>query len=147
MSKRLFVAIDLPDSTRQLLADLDPHIRGVRWTEPDQMHLTLGFFGDVPEDLELELREKLSCNRVRRVLSTCEWRRCVFLKRRAENHLDRRRQSAPASIPDSQARAGGRARRRDRTGASSLAPAHHDRPLPGCLRAIAAKVFAVECRV
>ncbi len=51
MSKRLFVAIDLPDSTRQLLADLDPHIRGVRWTEPDQMHLTLGFFGDVPEDL------------------------------------------------------------------------------------------------
>jgi len=31
-----------------LLADLDPDIRGVRWTEPDQMHLTLGFFGDVP---------------------------------------------------------------------------------------------------
>ena len=60
MSKRLFVAIDLPDSTRQLLADLDPHIRGVRWTEPDQMHLTLGFFGDVPEDIELKLREKLS---------------------------------------------------------------------------------------
>src|SRR6185437_6874022 len=60
MSKRLFVAIDLPDSTRQLLADLDPHIRGVRWTEPDQMHLTLGFFADVPEDVELKLREKLS---------------------------------------------------------------------------------------
>jgi 2'-5' RNA ligase len=60
MSKRLFVAIDLPDSTRQLLADLDPDIRGVRWTEPDQMHLTLGFFGDVPEDNELKLREKLS---------------------------------------------------------------------------------------
>ena len=60
MSKRLFVAIDLPNSTRQLLADLDPHIRGVRWTEPDQMHLTLGFFGDVPEDVELKLRQKLS---------------------------------------------------------------------------------------
>jgi RNA 2',3'-cyclic 3'-phosphodiesterase len=60
MSKRLFVAIDLPDSTRQLLADLDPDIRGVRWTERDQMHLTLGFFGDVPEDVELKLREKLS---------------------------------------------------------------------------------------
>ena len=60
MSKRLFVAIDLPDSTRQLLADLDPDIRGVRWTEPEQMHLTLGFFGDVPEDIELKLREKLS---------------------------------------------------------------------------------------
>jgi 2'-5' RNA ligase len=60
MSKRLFVAIDLPGSTRQLLANLDPHIRGVRWTEPDQMHLTLGFFEEVLEDVELKLREKLS---------------------------------------------------------------------------------------
>jgi RNA 2',3'-cyclic 3'-phosphodiesterase len=60
MPKRLFVAIDLPDSTRQLLEGLDPHIRGVRWTQSDQMHLTLGFFGDVTEDLELKLREKLS---------------------------------------------------------------------------------------
>jgi len=60
MSKRLFVAIDLPNSTRQLLSDLDPHLRGVRWTEPEQMHLTLGFFGDVSEDVDLKLREKLS---------------------------------------------------------------------------------------
>ena len=60
MSKRLFVAIDLPDSTRQLLAHLDPRIRGVRWTEPDQMHLTVGFFDEVREDVELRLREKLS---------------------------------------------------------------------------------------
>jgi len=69
MSKRLFVAIDLPDSTRQLLTDLDPHIRGVRWTEPDQMHLTLGFFGNVAEDIELKLREKLSAK--------CIWSVCV----------------------------------------------------------------------
>ena len=60
MPKRSFVAIDLPNSTRELLAGLDPRIRGVRWTEPDQMHLTLGFFGDVQEDVELKLREKLS---------------------------------------------------------------------------------------
>jgi RNA 2',3'-cyclic 3'-phosphodiesterase len=60
MSKRLFVAVDLPDSMRQLLAGLDPHIRGVRWTEPDQMHLTLGFFGDVPKDVELRMRQRLS---------------------------------------------------------------------------------------
>ena|SRR5215471_20429265 len=59
MSKRLFVAIDLPDSTRQLLADLDPQMRGVHWTERDQMHLTLGFFGGVRDDVELKLREKL----------------------------------------------------------------------------------------
>src|SRR5215467_10257047 len=60
MSKRLFVAIDLPEPIRQLLAALDPHIRGVRWTEPTHMHLTLGFFGDVRDDVELALREKLS---------------------------------------------------------------------------------------
>jgi 2'-5' RNA ligase len=59
MSKRLFVAIDLPDSTRQLLADLDPDIRGVRWTELGQMHLTLGFSGTYRR-FELKLREKLS---------------------------------------------------------------------------------------
>ena len=60
MSKRLFVAIDLPDSTRELLAAIDPHFRGVRWTDSAQMHLTLSFFGDVPEDIDLALREKLS---------------------------------------------------------------------------------------
>jgi 2'-5' RNA ligase len=60
MPKRLFVAIDLPESTKQFLVDLDPKIRGVRWTEAAQMHLTLAFFGDVREDVGLALREKLS---------------------------------------------------------------------------------------
>jgi len=60
MAKRLFVAIDLPDSTRQLLADLDPHVRGVHWTDPAQMHLTLGFFDDVEDQIDVPLREKLS---------------------------------------------------------------------------------------
>jgi len=60
MAKRFFVAIDLPDSTRQLLAGLDPRIRGVRWTDRAQMHLTLGFFDDVPVDVDSALREKLS---------------------------------------------------------------------------------------
>ncbi|PYK10557.1 MAG: RNA 2',3'-cyclic phosphodiesterase [Verrucomicrobia bacterium] len=60
MTNRLFVAIDLPESTRQLLAGIDPQIRGVRWVDPAQMHLTLSFFGDVPDPIELALREKLS---------------------------------------------------------------------------------------
>ena len=147
MSKRLFVAIDLPDSTRQLLADLDPDIRGVRWTEPDQMHLTLGFFADVPEGVELKLREKLSAIEFGAFFLTREWRRCVFLRRRAENYLDRSWQSAPASIPNSQARAGSRAGRRYRTGASPLASAHHDRALPRCLRSSAPEILTIECRV
>ncbi len=59
-TKRLFVAIDLSDSAKRFLVDLDPKIRGVRWVDTEQMHLTLGFFGDVPEDVDLTLREKLS---------------------------------------------------------------------------------------
>jgi 2'-5' RNA ligase len=59
-SKRLFVAVDLPEATRQLLADLDPHIRGVRWIDAAQMHLTLGFYDDVPGNIELTFRERLS---------------------------------------------------------------------------------------
>jgi RNA 2',3'-cyclic 3'-phosphodiesterase len=58
--KRLFVAISPPPSIQQSIVDLDPHVRGVRWTESGQMHLTLGFFGHVPEDVDLALREKLS---------------------------------------------------------------------------------------
>jgi RNA 2',3'-cyclic 3'-phosphodiesterase len=59
MTKRLFIAIDLPESMQQSLVGLDPHIRGVRWIDPSQMHLTLGFFDDVPDDVDLALREKL----------------------------------------------------------------------------------------
>ena len=61
--KRLFVAIDFPQSVRRLLVDLDPQIRGVRWIAAEQMHLTLGFFGDVPEDVDAKFREKLSAIR------------------------------------------------------------------------------------
>jgi RNA 2',3'-cyclic 3'-phosphodiesterase len=58
--KRLFVAIDLPESTKRFLVDLNPQIHGVRWIESEQMHVTLGFFADVPEDVDLTFREKLS---------------------------------------------------------------------------------------
>src|SRR6266511_435353 len=60
MPKRLFVAIDLSESTRQLLAALDPHVRGVHWSDPAQMHLTLSFLGDVPSEPHLAVREKRS---------------------------------------------------------------------------------------
>jgi RNA 2',3'-cyclic 3'-phosphodiesterase len=59
IGKRLFVAIDLPESIKHLLVDLDPQIRGVRWIEPDKMHLTLGFFADVLDDVDPTFREKL----------------------------------------------------------------------------------------
>ena len=105
MTKRLFVAIDLPESTRQLLANLDPHIRGVRWIDPAQMHLTLAFFGDVADDIELALREKLGSIEFGAFFLPIARRRNVFRKRRSENYLDRCRQGAPTSVPDLQARA------------------------------------------
>ncbi len=60
MAKRLFAAIDVPDSIRASLGQLDPELPAVRWSDPGQMHLTLGFFGQVPEDAEMELAKRLS---------------------------------------------------------------------------------------
>jgi 2'-5' RNA ligase len=59
-TKRLFVSIELPESVRQDLAKLDPHLRGVRWLEPRHMHLTLSFLGDVSNETQEILMEKLS---------------------------------------------------------------------------------------
>jgi RNA 2',3'-cyclic 3'-phosphodiesterase len=58
-AKRLFVSIELPESIRKRLADLDPHVRGVRWLAPRQMHLTLAFLGNVPADIQDTLSGKL----------------------------------------------------------------------------------------
>jgi RNA 2',3'-cyclic 3'-phosphodiesterase len=58
--KRLFVSIDPPPSIRTILVELNPNIRGVRWTAGDQIHLTLGFFPDTQDDVDLALREKLN---------------------------------------------------------------------------------------
>ncbi|MDQ6911439.1 MAG: RNA 2',3'-cyclic phosphodiesterase [Verrucomicrobiota bacterium] len=57
--KRLFVAIDFPDAIRELLVRLNPHLPGVRWLKPEQIHLTLSFLGQVYADEEKILREKL----------------------------------------------------------------------------------------
>lgn len=64
-AKRLFVSLELPHSIAQRLAELDPHLRGVRWLAPKQMHLTLSFLGNVPPDIE----EKFGKN-----LSAIEWK-------------------------------------------------------------------------
>ena len=58
-SKRLFVCIELPESVTQTLAELDPEIRGVRWLEPRQMHLTLAFLGNVPTAIQETLSQKM----------------------------------------------------------------------------------------
>ncbi len=44
---RLFVAITLPDRQRQDLMALTSGLPGVRWVQPENLHLTLRFIGDV----------------------------------------------------------------------------------------------------
>lgn len=50
---RCFLAIELPDGIRESLASLQdrlrPVARGVRWSRPDQIHLTVKFLGEVPD--------------------------------------------------------------------------------------------------
>ncbi len=57
--KRLFISIELPESVTTTLGALDPEIRGVRWLEPRQMHLTLAFLGNISPEIQELLSEKL----------------------------------------------------------------------------------------
>ncbi len=48
---RLFVAIDLPEEEKRrlkkILAELKKELGGIKWVDPDNIHLTLKFLGDV----------------------------------------------------------------------------------------------------
>lgn len=61
--KRLFVAIDLPESVTSALGEMNPHVAGVRWLRPEQIHLTVSFLGNVERIAEDALREKLAAIR------------------------------------------------------------------------------------
>jgi len=60
---RLFVAVNLPDPTRRALWDAAAPLRArgypVRWVEPEAIHLTLKFLGDVPDAREADVRDAL----------------------------------------------------------------------------------------
>lgn len=47
--QRLFVAITLPDTVRQFLIERQTELSDMRWTSPDNLHLTLRFIGEVPQ--------------------------------------------------------------------------------------------------
>lgn len=44
---RLFVAIPLPETLRQRLAAICAGVPGARWSQPENMHVTLRFIGEV----------------------------------------------------------------------------------------------------
>ena len=48
---RLFIAVELPPDARRALAAIPPALdcgRAVRWTKPENIHLTLQFLGNTP---------------------------------------------------------------------------------------------------
>ena len=47
---RLFVALDLPDAVRPLLAAWRPYVPGARWVPAERLHLTLRFLGETTSD-------------------------------------------------------------------------------------------------
>jgi RNA 2',3'-cyclic 3'-phosphodiesterase len=53
-SIRTFVCIEIPDSAKQRIDELENQLRGidaqVSWVKPSNVHLTLKFLGGVPED-------------------------------------------------------------------------------------------------
>ena len=57
---RLFVAIDLPDAHKALLAALRDETLPARWTPPAQYHLTLRFIGEVDEARAATIEETLA---------------------------------------------------------------------------------------
>src|SRR6266581_191811 len=59
-AQRLFIAIDLPDEIADSLAALDPHYRGLIFSAPSQIHLTLAFFATVDPTTANLLKEKLA---------------------------------------------------------------------------------------
>jgi RNA 2',3'-cyclic 3'-phosphodiesterase len=66
VAKRLFLAVDIDDSTRAEIAAISERVREViggikaSWVHPDRLHLTLRFFGDADGALEDRLRSALA---------------------------------------------------------------------------------------
>ncbi len=54
---RSFIAVELPAEVKQGLAGLQAKLKAggkqVKWVEPENMHLTLQFLGDIDADAEL----------------------------------------------------------------------------------------------
>lgn len=57
---RLFVAVPLPATVVAELASIQPPpTPGLRWVQPDQMHLTLHYIGEVDEDRAARMSDAL----------------------------------------------------------------------------------------
>lgn len=62
---RLFVGLDFPWETKQLLGSLACGIQGARWVPPANYHMTLRFIGEVPAHQAEEIDHALAALRAR----------------------------------------------------------------------------------
>ena len=64
--KRLFIAVDISDEARRFAAELIDRLRfnhqskGISWSKPENLHITVKFLGDTDESTESKLLEVLS---------------------------------------------------------------------------------------
>ncbi len=56
---RLFTAIDLPDAMKSALAERCFGLPRCRWLQPNQLHLTLVFIGDINPAVKIDIIEAL----------------------------------------------------------------------------------------
>jgi RNA 2',3'-cyclic 3'-phosphodiesterase len=63
-SERLFVALTLPAVVREEIAALSEPLDGVRWTPPDNLHLTLRFVGERSAEERTAMEDALARVRV-----------------------------------------------------------------------------------
>jgi 2'-5' RNA ligase len=59
MTLRLFAAIGLPDAVAERAASLMHGVGGARWRTREQLHVTLRFFGEVPEPIARDIDSAL----------------------------------------------------------------------------------------
>ncbi|MFO1037833.1 MAG: RNA 2',3'-cyclic phosphodiesterase [Geminicoccaceae bacterium] len=57
---RLFVALELPEDVTDALERMSEGLPAVRWTDPDQFHLTLRFIGEVDHGTFCDIGEALA---------------------------------------------------------------------------------------
>jgi len=57
---RLFVGLELAEAVRERLHGLGGGVPGARWIEPENMHMTLRFIGNVNDDVLADIDEALA---------------------------------------------------------------------------------------
>ena len=57
---RLFVALELPEALKRAVGGLQSGLRGARWSDPDGVHLTLAFIGEVDPSAQRRIEEGLA---------------------------------------------------------------------------------------